>query len=95
MDSPVGPGPYLNKDNTELTMTYPAFLDAVDENQVQSVILNEKNNTFKAVLKNKPEVSYTVPNPKTEDFIEFLLTSNITLDYGEVNLPVKFLQVAF
>ena len=85
---------YLNKDNTELTMTYPAFLDAVDENQVQSVILNEKNNTFKAVLKNKPEVSYTVPNPKTEDFIEFLLTSNITLDYGEVNLPVKFLQVA-
>lgn len=85
---------YLNKDNTELTMTYPAFLDAVDENQVQSVILNEKNNTFKTVLKNKPEVSYTVPNPKTEDFIEFLLTSNITLDYGEVNLPVKFLQVA-
>ncbi len=85
---------YLNKDTTELTMTYPAFLDAVDENQVQSVILNEKNNTFKAVLKNKPEVSYTVPNPKTEDFIEFLLTSNITLDYGEVNLPVKFLQVA-
>lgn len=85
---------YLNKDNTELTMTYPAFLDAVDENQVQSVILNEKNNTFKAVLKSKPEESYTVPNPKTEDFIEFLLTNNITLDYGEVNLPVKFLQVA-
>lgn len=85
---------YFNKDNTELTMTYPAFLDAVDENQVQSVILNEKNNTFKAVLKNKPKESYTVPNPKTEDFIEFLLTSNITVDYGEVNLPVKFLQVA-
>lgn len=85
---------YFNKDNTELTMTYPAFLDAVDENQVQSVILNEKNNTFKAVLKNEPDESYTVPNPKTEDFIEFLLTSNITVDYGEVNLPVKFLQVA-
>lgn len=85
---------YMNKDNTVLKMTYPAFLDAVDENQVQSVILNENGNTFKAVLKNEPEESYIVPNPKTEDFVEFLLTSNITVDYGEVNLPVKILQVA-
>lgn len=85
---------YLNKNKADLQMSYPSFLEAVDKNQVQSVIYKENDNTFKAVLAKEPDNLYTVPNPKTEDFIEFLLTNNITVDYGQGNLTAKFLQAA-
>ncbi len=84
---------YLNKDKAELALPYPSFLEAVNQNQVESVILDEKSNTFKAVLRDEPDKLYTVPNPKTEDFTEFLLIHNITVQYGQNNVMAKFLQI--
>ena len=63
--------PYLNKAKTELEMSYPSFLDAAGNHQVKSVVYNVNGNTFKAVLDNEPDTIYIVPNPKTEDFIEY------------------------
>jgi cell division protease FtsH len=85
---------YLGKDNKELKMSYPSFLSAVDNHQVKSIDYSEKGNTFKVLLSGEPDTSYTVPNPKTEDFIEFLLTNNITVNYGQGSLATKSLQIA-
>lgn len=82
---------YLDNNKTKLTMTYPSFLDAVDENQVQSILFNESSNTFKAILKDEPDHTYTVPNPKTEDFIEYLLINNINVEYDNMSLQSKVL----
>ncbi len=84
---------YLNKDKADLNMSYPLFLEAVKENQVESVVFDENGNTFKAVLSKEPDTLYTVPNPKTENFIEFLLTNNIEVNYGQNSLTAKFLQI--
>lgn len=72
---------YLKKETTELS--YPAFLDAVDEGQVDKVILQEGNNTFQAVLKDNPNITYMIPNPHREDFTEFLLLEEINVIYGQ------------
>ncbi|QHQ61709.1 ATP-dependent zinc metalloprotease FtsH [Anaerocolumna sedimenticola] len=86
---------YVNKDKTELEMSYPSFLDAVNEHQVESVIYDINGNTFKAMLSKEPDNIYMVPNPKTEDFIEYLLTNNITVNYGQNSTGLKFLQFGF
>ncbi|WMJ88915.1 ATP-dependent metallopeptidase FtsH/Yme1/Tma family protein [Anaerocolumna sp. MB42-C2] len=86
---------YLNKDKTELEMSYPSFLDLAEKHQVESVVFNVNGNTFKAVLGNEPDNIYIVPNPKTEDFIEYLLTNNITVSYGQGGVGIKFLQFGF
>ncbi|MGB8451217.1 MAG: ATP-dependent metallopeptidase FtsH/Yme1/Tma family protein [Anaerocolumna sp.] len=84
---------YLNKNKADLKMSYPSFLDAVNKNQIESVILDENGNTFKAVLNSEPDNSYTVPNPKTENFVEFLLTNDITVNYGQTSALAKGLQI--
>ncbi len=86
---------YLNKDKNNLEMSYPSFLDAVNQNQVESVTLDQNGNTFKALLGNEPTTAYTVPNPKTENFTEFLLLHDISINYGQNNPLVKVLQVLF
>lgn len=70
---------YLNKKHTELS--YTAFLSAVNQSQVEEVILNKTDNLFMAKLKNDTTL-YTVPDPKTETFKEFLLLHDITVSYG-------------
>lgn len=74
-------------------MTYPLFLDAVNGSQVESVVFNNNSNTFQVVLKGDKDTTYTVPNPKTEDFTEFLLLNNIEVNHGDVNGVTKGLQV--
>jgi cell division protease FtsH len=82
---------YLNKTDTELS--YPSFLDAVNQKQVEEVILTEEGNNFQAKLKEKPDSVYIVPNPKTEDFTEFLLLKGITVSYGQESTIVTVLKV--
>lgn len=72
---------YLKKETMELT--YPAFLEAMDQEQVDKVILQEAKNTFQAVLKESPNINYIVPNPHREDFTEFLLLNGIRVSYGK------------
>src|SRR5699024_5751623 len=72
----------------------PLFLEAVEDKQVDTVIFLENSNTIKVQLSSEPELIYKVPNPKTEDFTEFLLVNNISLQYGEDNMARQFLQIA-
>ncbi|BCJ94521.1 ATP-dependent zinc metalloprotease FtsH [Anaerocolumna cellulosilytica] len=83
---------FLNLDNKSQEMSYPSFLEALEQNKVDSVKIKENGNTFLAVLKGNKKQTYTIPNPKTEDFIEFLLTNNITVTYGETSAFVRVFQ---
>lgn len=83
---------FLNRPVIE--MSYPLFLEAVEDKQVDTVIFLENSNTIKVQLSSEPELIYKVPNPKTEDFTEFLLVNNISLQYGQDNIAIKFLQIA-
>lgn len=76
----------------DLEMNYPSFLDAVKQDQVQEVTLKETGNTFQAKLYGEPDNQYTVPNPKTDNFTEFLLTNGITVNYGQDSVS-NILQV--
>ncbi|MDF2802851.1 MAG: ATP-dependent metalloprotease FtsH [Anaerocolumna sp.] len=82
--------------HTNEEMTYPLFLDAVKENKVESVVFSNNNinsNTLNVVLKDNKDLTYNVPNPKTEDFTEFLLLHNIKVNQGDTNAVTKGLQV--
>ncbi|MDF2588890.1 MAG: ftsH3 [Anaerocolumna sp.] len=72
---------YLGKSTSE--MSYPSFLNAVDNSQVEKVIMNKDGNTFSVQLASEPDKLYNVPNPKTDDFTEFLLVNGITISYGQ------------
>ena len=69
----------LNKPTHKLS--YPSFLTAIEDGQVNEVTLNEDGNTFDAYLLDEPDTKYTVPNPKSEDFTEFLLVNDIVVSY--------------
>ncbi len=71
---------YYNKSDSKLS--YPSFLEAVDQQRVEEVVLSSNGNTFQARLSDDPNISYQVPNPKTEDFTEFLLVNGIEVSYG-------------
>lgn len=80
----------LSSRNAELS--YPSFLNAVDREQVKEVIFNSTGENFKARLKNADSL-YTVPDPKTENFTEFLLLHDIKVSYGKENAAVTVLKV--
>lgn len=84
---------YLNKPDPE--MSYPSFINAVEENKVDTVTFGNNSNTFKAELKSDSDTSYRVPNPKTEDFIEFLLIHDIKVNYGQNNVFADILKLLF
>ena len=73
-------------------MSYPSFLNAISDNKVDTVILNDTSNTFKATLKNN-STEYVVPNPKTEDFTEFLLLNNVNISYSQDSVGTKVFQI--
>jgi cell division protease FtsH len=76
----------------KLEMSYPAFLDAVKGNQVGSVVYDESRSSFQAILEEEPNLFYTVPNPKTENFTEFLLLNHIKINYSQDNVAMQGLQ---
>ncbi len=83
---------YLNKETAELS--YPSFLSAVEQGQVEEVILEEDGESFQAILKNSSDnLLYIVPNPKTEDFTEYLLLNNIKVAYGNNSAVATFGKV--
>lgn len=82
---------YINKPNPQ--MSYPSFLEAVEQNKVGSVTFPDNNKTIKVELKSEPDKTYSVPNPKTEDFLEFLLLHNIEVNYGQGNVLSNIFKV--
>lgn len=81
---------YLNK--TDLKMSYPTFLEAVSDKKVDTVIFSEQSHDFKAKLSESDKI-YQVPHPKTEDFTEFLLLNNISVDYGRETVGSTALKI--
>ena len=71
---------YYNK--SELTLSYPSFLEAVEQNRVEEAVLHNNENTFVVKLKGEPNTDYRVPNPKTENFTEYLLVKGVEVSYG-------------
>ncbi|MDD3174542.1 MAG: AAA family ATPase [Herbinix sp.] len=81
---------FLNKKDAELS--YPSFLEAANQDQVEAVIFNEADYNFKTKLM-KDDTLYIVPNPRTENFTEFLLLHNITVSYGNESAATTILKV--
>lgn len=81
---------YFNK--PEVPLTYPSFLSSVDQSKVEEVTFHEGNNNFTAKLKNDP-TNYIVPNPKTENFTEYLLLHNISINYGKESVFATILKI--
>lgn len=84
-----------NSLNKKENMTYPSFLQAVENKQVDEVRIDDDSNTFIVKLKGDETKSlYAVPNPKTEDFIEKLLINGVDVSYGQVDLITSFIKIA-
>jgi ATP-dependent metalloprotease FtsH len=81
---------FLN--NTDTKLSYPSFLNAVEQKKVEEVTFHEADHTFTAKMKND-KTNYIVPNPKTENFTEFLLLHNISVDYGKESVSVTLLKI--
>lgn len=87
---------YYNKEKNELS--YPDFLTALEQKQVEEVIFAQDKNSFQVWLKDNPKDSYLVPHPQTENFTEMLLLNDVTISYGKENpmaTAAKVLLVAF
>ena len=82
---------YFKADTAE--MSYPSFLKAVEDKQVSEVILSEEKNDFQVVLTDSQNTTYVVPNPKTENFTEFLLLNDVKIEYGNMNGVSTILKV--
>ncbi len=71
---------FMNK--SDQTLSYPSFLEAVEQKQVEEVVLSSTGNTFQVKLIGEPNINYKVPHPKTENFTEFLLINGLEVTYG-------------
>lgn len=78
---------------TNTTMSYNSFLQAVEQQQVKEVIFTPDTDIFQATLKQDSNVTYTVPNPKTENFTEFLLLHDIQVATGGESIPMTLFKV--
>lgn len=86
---------YYYFNNDEVEMTYPLFLEAVEQNKVEKVTLPNTGNTFKATMKEEPSTTYIVPNPKTENFTEYLLLNSIEVNNGQSSPLGTALKILF
>lgn len=73
---------FYNYNKSELTLSYPSFLEAVEQNRVEEAVLHNNEHTFVVKLKGEPKTNYRVPNPKTENFTEYLLVKGVEVSYG-------------
>ncbi len=83
----------LSGNNEAAEMSYPDFLQYMEEGQVQEVTFSQDGNSFSAKLSSEPDQLYTVPNPKAEDFTELLLLNKVTVNYGKENPLITLLKV--
>ena len=81
---------FIDNDTTELS--YPSFIQAVDNQEVDSVTFKENENLFTASLHTNKDKEYRVVNPKTDGFIEHLLINGVAIEYKEEGLP-RFVQI--
>ena len=82
---------FFNKPIAELS--YPSFLEAVEQKQITEVTINPDGDTLKVILKEGEKNPYTVPNPKSENFTEFLLLNNIKINYQDESPVIVLVRV--
>jgi cell division protease FtsH len=84
---------YLVPKPVKMDMTYPLFVQAVEEKQVEKVKMAQNNNYIEVQLQDKPNIIFKVPNPKTDDFTEYLLINGITISYQDDSLLLNVFRV--
>lgn len=87
----VGIGLYFNYHVT-VPMTYNNFLASIDQGKIQSVTFSPEDDYINVKLKDEQK-TYKVPNPKTEDFTEYLLKNNVEIQYGLESMASGPLQI--
>lgn len=75
---------YQNKNH--INMSYTDFINTVENQRIEQVTFTNNQNTFQATLKDDDKHIYIIPNPKTQDFTEYLLLQDITIQYGKDGL---------
>ncbi len=73
-------------------MSYTTFLSQVEAQNIKEVILEENSNYFSIITKDSPTLTYHVLNPKTDNFMEYLLLNNIPVRYGQLSSITSTLQ---
>lgn len=79
----AGIGIYLNASTVE-PMSYNRFLEAAKHKKVSNVTISAEDDYMNVKLMDG-EITYKVPNPKTDNFTEFLLKNDIDVRYGAVS----------
>lgn len=67
-------------------MSYTDFINTVENKRIEQVTFTSNQNTFQVTLKDDNKHIYIIPNPKTQDFTEYLLLQDITINYGKDGL---------
>lgn len=82
--------------NTQTKLSYSKFMEKVNANKIEKVMINLSDSTFVAVGKN--EKMYTVDNPKYDNFKKDLLENGVEVTEEHatsyVNLMFNVLQLA-
>ena len=82
--------------NTQTKLSYSKFMEKVNANKIEKVMINLSDSTFVAVGKN--EKMYTVDNPKYDNFKKDLLEKGVEVTEEHatsyVNLMFNVLQLA-
>ncbi len=86
---------YENLNYRSTDMSYPSFLQAAESGQVKSVSITPDASSFHATIVKDGVKKVNVPNPKTENFTEYLLLHNIKINYTENSIYIRILQVLF
>lgn len=86
---------FLRSQTETQSMTYPDFLQSIENNQINKVTILEKSHTLETILDSNPDVTYSIPYPMTDDFIELLLQKNIIVSYDTSNSLPPSVQIFF
>ncbi|QUI21646.1 ATP-dependent metallopeptidase FtsH/Yme1/Tma family protein [Vallitalea pronyensis] len=87
----AGIGSFFLFKNDSKEMTYNAFINHVENSQVEQVSIVD-NHTLHVQLKDDEATVYTVPNPQTDNFKEFLLINDVQVGASGSSATVKTLQ---
>lgn len=75
----------------KVNLNYNDFLNHIEQNKVAEVSLSD-DQELKIKLKDD-EVTYVVPNPRSENFKEFLLTKNVNVVEAQTSSIIQLLQM--
>ncbi len=80
----------MNTDQ-QVNLSYNEFLDKVEQNLVGEVITSDAQD-IKVKLNGEEDITYIVPNPRSEDFKEFLLINGVKVVESETSSQIQLIQ---